>query len=206
TQAGLAQSIAPLPIIANSFATQSHTPSPSWYSAAYSLTVGTFILPSGRFGDIYGHKRLFVIGWIWFTVSSLAAGFNPRIRDTASEQYDGGEIFFCFCRALQGIGPALLMPNGLAILGRTYEDGNRKNMAFALFGASAPVGFVIGAVMSSLLAQEVHWTWAYWALAIACAFMAVISISIIPSLPGSAASANKDDDTADNGGTRRVPM
>ena len=210
TQAGLSQSIAPLPLIASSFTTPTHAPSPSWYSAAYSLTVGTFILPSGRLGDIYGPKRLFVIGWLWFAVSSLCAGLYPRIRGTGAQQGtgDGGEVFFCFCRALQGIGPALLMPNGLAILGRTYEEGNRKNMAFALFGASAPVGFVVGSVMSSLLAQKTNWCWAYWGLAIACAVMVVVSVPVIPSLPGTLASASsqRELDTPENWGTKKAPL
>lgn len=210
TQAGLSQSIAPLPLITSSFTTPTHAPSPSWYSAAYSLTVGTFILPSGRLGDIYGPKRLFLIGWLWFAVASLAAGLYPRVRATGDQQGngDGGENFFCFCRALQGIGPALLMPNGLAILGRIYEEGNRKNMAFALFGASAPVGFVVGSVMSSLLAQKTNWCWAYWGLAIACATMAMISVPIIPHLPGTVASgATKNAfDTPENGGTRKAPL
>jgi MFS family permease len=195
TQAGLSQSIAPLPLIASTFATPTHDPSPSWYSAAYSLTVGTFILPSGRLGDIFGPKRLLIIGWLWFAVASLGAGLYPRIRGAGDQQGkgDGGETFFCFCRALQGIGPALLMPNGLAILGRSYEEGNRKNMAFALFGASAPVGFVVGSVMSSLLAQKINWCWAYWGLAIACATMALVSIATVPSFPGSVSSAAPQD-------------
>lgn len=191
TQAGLAQSMAPLPFIESSFTTPTHAPSPSWYSAAYSLTVGTFILPSGRLGDLFGPKRIFIIGWLWFAVSSMGAGLYPRMRGNGEEQGDGdgGEIFFCFCRALQGIGPALLMPNGLAILGRTYEEGNRKNMAFALFGASAPVGFAIGSIMSSLLAEKANWCWAYWGLALACMVMAIVSVPVVPFLPGTAASS-----------------
>jgi MFS family permease len=190
TQAGLSQSVAPLPFIASSFTAPDHKPSSAWYSAAYSLAVGTFILPSGRFGDVYGHKRLFVIGWLWFAITSLGAGLNPRMQGSADKtrNVESEEIFFCICRALQGIGPALLMPNGLAILGRTYPEGNRKNMAFSLFGASAPVGFVVGSVMSSLLAEKTHWVWAYRALAI--------------SLPGTLASSTTTRDScnsSDNG-------
>jgi MFS family permease len=206
TQAGLAQSIAPIPYIARSFTSQNHVPSPSWYSAAYSLTVGTFILPSGRLGDIYGLKRLFIIGWLWFALSSLSAGFNPRILETVDQQSSGrGESFFCVCRALQGIGPALLMPNGLGILGRTYE-GNKKNMAFALFGASAPVGFVVGSVMSSLLSEKAHWTWAYWAQAIACMVMAVISLIIIPSIPAMVATTSQANATIEEGSSEEEPV
>lgn len=88
------------------------------------------------------------------------------------------------------------MPNGLAILGRTYPEGNRKNMSFALFGASAPVGFVVGSVMSSLLAEKTHWSWAYRVLAIACVVVGIASIPIIPSLPGTLASSTVLDHKA----------
>ena len=200
TQACLSQSIAPLPLITSSFTTPTHVPSPSWYSAAYSLAVGTFILPSGRLGDVYGHKRVFIIGWLWFAVASLGAGLNPTVQGSTDEQGNvkGQEIFFCVCRALQGIGPAILMPNGLAILGRTYPDGNRKNMAFSLFGASAPIGFVVGSVMSSLLAQKTHWAWAFRVLAIACVIVAIASIPIIPSLRGTLASSTASRDLRSN--------
>lgn len=133
TQAGLAQSIAPLHIIGASFGTTDPAQL-SWYPAAYSLTVGTFILPAGRLGDIYGHKKIFIIGWLWFCVFSLLCGFSIYVQQAGLK----GAVFFCVCRAFQGIGPALILPNALAILGRTYEAGNKKNMTFALFGACAP--------------------------------------------------------------------
>jgi MFS family permease len=145
---------------------------------------------------MYGVKTVFVIGWIWFTVASLGPGFNPWIVEGT---LGNGETFFCFCRAMQGIGPALLMPNGLAILGRSYE-GERKNMAFALFGACAPVGFVVGSVMASLLAEKAHWSWAYWGLAISCAVMGVVSVAVVPSFPGMKEAPEED------GITEKAPM
>jgi hypothetical protein len=75
TQAALAQSIAPSHIIGASFGTTSPAEL-SWFPAAYSLTVGTFILIAGRLGDLYGHKKLFIGGFAWFALSSLLAGFS----------------------------------------------------------------------------------------------------------------------------------
>lgn len=105
----------------------------SWYLAAYSLTVGTFILPAGRLGDMYGHKRIFLIGSIWFAVWSLIAGFSVY----------SGTILFSVCRGFQGIGPALMVPNAVAIAGRSFE-GQKKNIVFSLFGACAPGMFIGG--------------------------------------------------------------
>lgn len=175
TQAGLGQCIAPLHIIGESLGTSSPAQL-SWYAAAYSLTVGTFILPSGRLGDVYGHRNIFLIGWFWYSLWSLLAGFSVYVQRGTGQ----GSIYFDIMRAMQGIGPALLLPNGLAILGRTYEPGPRKDMVFSLFGATAPSGFVIGAVFSSLLSQKAWWPWAYWIMAIVNAALLVLSYFIIP--------------------------
>lgn len=142
TQAGLALSITPLHIIGDSFhiTSTNNAGTLTWSPAAYSLTVGTFILISGRLGDIYGHKLLFLVGWVWFGLWSLLAGFSA---------WSSGIIFFDFCRAMQGIGPALLNPNALAIFARMYPPGPRKNMVFSLFGATAPGGFTVGSVFSA---------------------------------------------------------
>lgn len=169
TQAGLGISIAPLHIIGGSFgASDAQLP---WFPAAYSLTVGTFILFAGRLGDLLGYRRLFVAGWIWFALWSLIAGVAVY----------SNQIFFDICRALQGIGPAVLLPNALAILGRTYPPGGRKDMIFSIFGATAPGGFLLGAVFSSMLAQLAWWPWGYWILCIYCIVLSGASFIVIPS-------------------------
>lgn len=172
TQAGLAQSIAPLSIIGQSFGANKPAEL-SWFPAGYSLTVGTFILVAGRLGDIFGHKKLFVLGFLWYALWSLLAGFSVY----------SNQIFFDCCRAFQGIGPALLLPNAIAILGRTYKTGRKKNIVFSLFGATAPSGFVLGAIFSSLFAELVWWPWGYWVTAMVCLLLAVAGCYLIPRTP-----------------------
>ncbi|KAG0650150.1 Drug resistance [Hyphodiscus hymeniophilus] len=168
-QAALGQSIAPARIIGRSFGT-TNPGQLSWFPAAYSLTVGTFILIAGRLGDLYGHKKLFIGGFAWFALWSLLAGFSVY----------SNEVFFDCCRAFQGIGPAFTLPNAIAIMGRSYSPGTRKQMVFSLNGAMAPTGFVIGAVFSSLLAEFAWWPWAYWITAIVCVVFVVMGHLIIP--------------------------
>ena len=170
TQAGLGQAIVPLHIIGQSFGAQ-NPGELSWYAAAYSLTVGTFILIAGRLGDMFGHKQLLITGFIWFGLWSLVAGLSA---------YSHSAIFFDACRALQGIGPAMLLPNSLAVLGSTYPPGRRKEMAFSLFGAAAPGGFVIGGAFSSLLAERAWWPWAYWCMATTCCLIAGATYFVVP--------------------------
>lgn len=173
-QAGLAQCIAPLHIIGDSFGTQD-AGQLSWMPAAYSLTVGTFILIAGRLGDLFGHRTIFVVGFSWYALWSLLAGVSVWSRSI---------VFFDVCRAFQGMGPAFAVPSAVAIIGRTYPPGRRKAMIFSLFGATAPGGFVLGAVFSSLFAQFVWWPWAYFVMAMVCALVATAGTLVIPSTPG----------------------
>ncbi|MCJ1435460.1 hypothetical protein MMC27_004833 [Xylographa pallens] len=186
TQAALGQAVGPLHIIAPSFG----NPSPgelSWFAAGYSLTVGSFILVAGRLGDIFGYKNLFLLGWVWFSLWSLIAGLSV---------YAHSEIFFDFCRAMQGMGPAVLLPNALALLGHTYPPGMRKDMIFALFGATAPGGFVIGAVFAGLLAERASWPIAYYCMAIVCFLVALCALFIVPN-PKKDPNAPQEDKSFD---------
>lgn len=170
TQAALGQALAPIDIIAESFGKISPGEK-SWFIAAYSLTVGTFILISGRVGDIMGHKRVFAFGYGWLGVWSCFAGFSI---------YPGRQIFFDVCRAMQGIGPALLMPNGLALFARAYPPGIKKNLVFSLFGAMAPAGFVIGAACGSMFSQLVWWPWAFWSFGLASFGLSFFAMLVVP--------------------------
>lgn len=170
TQAGFGQVLATMHIIGDSF----HVTDPgalAWLVAGYSLTVGTFILVGGRLGDLFGYKRMFIVGFLWMSLWSLVAGFSVY----------SNSVLFTFCRALQGGGPALLLPNGLAILGATYPPGKRKNMAFAIFGGCAPTGAILGMIFASIFAQLLWWPWAFWAQSIACLVFAALGAYAIIS-------------------------
>ncbi|KAL6407285.1 hypothetical protein AUP68_10115 [Ilyonectria robusta] len=144
----------------------------SWLIAGYSLTIGTFILIGGRLGDEFGNKKMFVLGMSWYSLWSLVAGLSVY----------SSHVLFIFARVFQGMGPALTLPNGLAILGQSYSPGPRKNMAFAWFGGSAPFGAIAGFLFGGLFALA-WWPWIYWSQAIALAGVAVFSAWAIPPLP-----------------------
>ncbi len=63
---------------------------------------------------MYGHKTVFVIGWVWFALWSIVASFSPP----------SGLVLFCVARALQGIGPALLVPSAIALIGQNLPSGS----------------------------------------------------------------------------------
>lgn len=171
TQVSLGQVLAIIHIIGSHF--DITNPSGlSWLIAGYSLTVGTFILISGRLGDLFGYKRLFLIGFSWFALWSLILGLS----------WYSNHVLFVFARVLQGIGPAIVLPNGLAILGATYPPGARKSMVFAFFGACAPSGSIVGSVFASLFALT-WWPWAFFSFAIALVGVVVAGYFVIPDPP-----------------------
>jgi MFS family permease len=161
-----------------------------WFPAAYGLTTGTlsisyashlhhlltiegtFMLIAGRLGDIWSHKKLFLFGWLWSGLWALLAGISIYSRSV---------IFFDICRALQGIGSAIMVPIPLAIIGSVYKEGHRKNLAFSISAAGAPLGFTLGAVFSALFAQRAKWPWAYYATTIVCCCMASIAALVVPN-------------------------
>ena len=170
TQAGVAQGLLPLSLIGQTFGITDVT-TLSWSVAGYSLTVGTFILCAGRLGDLFGHKKMYLLGFVWLVLWSVLAGLS----------HYSNFIFYCFCRGCQGLGAAILLPNAMAIIGRSYPPGTKQTMVFALFGACAPSGFVFGALFSSLLAQEVSWEWTFYLCAIVTAAVGVLSFFALPS-------------------------
>lgn len=171
TQAGLGQCLAILHIIGDSYGL-TNPGQLSWLIASYSLSVGTFILVAGRLGDVYGYKRMLIIGFSWFSLWSMIAGLAVY----------SNHVLFNFARVFQGIGPAVILPNGLAILGASYAPGPRKAMVFAVFGATAPGGAIVGSVFAALFSLA-WWPWAFWSFAIALACITVVGFYVIPDPP-----------------------
>ena len=112
-----------------------------------------------------------MVGFAWYSVWSVIAGVAVY----------SGDVLFTIARAFQGIGCSLLVPNALAIVGRTYGASPKKNMVFALFGAAAPTGWVVGATFSAIFAQLAWWPWGYWTLAIVCIVMIGLAFIVIPA-------------------------
>jgi MFS family permease len=144
----------------------------SWLIAGYSLTVGTFILFSGRLGDAFGYKKMLLMGYAWFSLWSMVTGVSVY----------SNYVLHVFARVLQGIGPAICLPNALAIFGAAYPPGHRKAMVFSIFGAMAPGGSIMGMVFSAGVSKG-WWPWAFWGMSIGLAAVAVAAYFVIPAPP-----------------------
>ncbi|BCS20957.1 uncharacterized protein APUU_21389S [Aspergillus puulaauensis] len=120
----------------------------TWIAASYGLTQGTFVLMSGRLGDVYGHRRMLLGGGAWLVVCSFISAFCHS-------------NFFAFVtmRALAGLGGASIMPNAVAMITITNPPGRVRNLSLGFFAASAPLGGYASALFLGAFMEHTHWRW-----------------------------------------------
>ena len=116
-----------------------------WVTGVYGLTLAGFLMVSGRAGDVYGQKRLFLIGIVLFTVSSLSAGLAPSL------------LSLVVSRAIQGIAAAMTTATALAILASTFPEGKERNRAFGVLVSILSAGFAAGSIAGGVLTAAFGW-------------------------------------------------
>lgn len=148
-----------------------HIPQASvvWPAGAFALVTSAFLLPFGRFADMYGGYPVYLIGLAWFFVWSLIVGFSTN------------ELMLDFCRALQGLGPAAFLPSGVLLMGNIYRPGPRKNLVFSLYGGSAPLGFFFGVFIAGLTGSFLRFGWYFWIGAILVFTTLIAAYLTVPS-------------------------
>lgn len=117
----------------------------SWVHTAYTLSFGGLLMAGARAGDLFGRKRMFILGLSIFVLASLAIGLAPSPG------------FLVAARAIQGMGSAILAPATLALLSVTFTEGADRTKALGWYGATAGVGASIGMVLGGILADLLSW-------------------------------------------------
>ncbi len=117
----------------------------SWVMNAYTLVFGGLLLLGGRLGDLFGRRRVFLVGVAVFTAASLAGG----LADSAG--------VLLAARILQGIGAAAAGPSTLALITSTFTEQRQRIRALSLFSAMASSGFAIGLIVGGLLTEWFTW-------------------------------------------------
>lgn len=116
----------------------------SWVSSAYTLTFGGFLLLSGRLLDMFGRRKVFLIGLFIFGISSLIIGCTQS-----------GSLLILM-RGIQGIGSSIIAPATLALI-MDYYQGEQRARAIAYYGATAGIGASIGLILGGGLTTFISW-------------------------------------------------
>lgn len=114
------------------------------------LTQGTFILSSGRLGDVYGHRDLLFAGGAWLSLTTLASAFCNH-------------SFFALIttRALGGLGGASILLNAVAMISSTNPPGHLRNLSLGFFAASEPIVGYFGALFLGAFMETIEWKWLF---------------------------------------------
>jgi len=121
-----------------------------WVVSSYILVFASLLLFGGRMADIFGRRRLFLIGLSLFTVSSLAAGLAGT----------GAQLIAA--RLVQGLGAALLVPTTLAIIMATFEDAKERTRAIGAWTAIGAMALAFGPLIGGLISQHIRWGWIFF--------------------------------------------
>jgi EmrB/QacA subfamily drug resistance transporter len=115
-----------------------------WVVVAYLLVIGSLLLPFGRLGEVVSFRNVYLAGFAVFTAASVLCGLAPGI---------GALVGF---RALQGVGGAMLMAMGPAIVARTFGPGERGR-ALGINALSVSIGLSLGPALGGLLTELGSW-------------------------------------------------
>lgn len=111
----------------------------SWLVTGYALAFGGLLLLGGRLGDLYGRRRVFMVGLLVFALASLLGGVAQN------------EAMLLASRGLQGLGAALASPAALALITTTFPAGPQRNRAFAVYAAMSGAGAAVGLILGGWL-------------------------------------------------------
>src|SRR3954468_781581 len=125
-------------------------PSLQWVVNGYTLLFGGFLLLGGRAADLFGRKRLFLIGIAVFSAASLLNG----LASSAGMLVAG--------RALQGLGAALVSPAALSIITTTFAEGRDRNRALGVWSAVSAGGGAFGLLAGGALTEALSWPWIFF--------------------------------------------
>ena len=141
-----------------------------WVTRAYLLAYAVPLLITGRLGDRFGPKRIYLIGLVVFTLASLWCGLSGTLE------------MLIIARAVQGLGAALMTPQTMAVITRTFPP-DRRGAAMGLWGATAGVATLVGPLAGGLLVDGFGWEWIFFINVPVGIIAFVMAWMFVPNLP-----------------------
>lgn len=121
-----------------------------WIVSSYILVFASLLLAGGRLADVWGRKRVFLVGLAIFTASSLVAGFAGSVDVLVAS------------RAVHGLGAALLTPTTLAIISATFTEGRQRAAAVGIWSGVGALALAVGPLLGGLLSEHLSWGWIFF--------------------------------------------
>ncbi|WP_410870472.1 DHA2 family efflux MFS transporter permease subunit [Nocardia sp. A7] len=143
-----------------------------WVTSAYLLTYAVPLLVTGRLGDKFGPKNIYLIGLAIFTAASLWCGLSGSIG------------MLIAARAAQGIGAALMTPQTMAVITRTFAP-DKRGAAMGLWGGVAGLATLIGPILGGVLVDNLGWEWIFFVNVPVGIIAFGLAVWLVPALPTS---------------------
>jgi len=152
----------------------------AWVVNAYLLTFGGFLLLGGRLGDLFGHRRLFLAGIVFFTSASLVCGLADS------------QGLLVGARAVQGLGGAVVSAVALSLMMTMFTEPAERAKAMGIFGFVASGGGSLGVLLGGILTDALSWHWIFLVnLPVGIAVLA-LTLRLVPASPGLAEKGRLD--------------
>jgi EmrB/QacA subfamily drug resistance transporter len=152
----------------------------AWVVNAYLLTFGGFLLLGGRLGDLFGHRRLFLIGISLFTTASLACGLATS------------QGLLVGARAVQGLGGAVASAVSLSLMMSLFTEQGERAKAMGVFGFVAAGGGSIGVLLGGILTDVLNWHWIFLVNLPIGVAVYTLSLKLLPAGRGLGATRRLD--------------
>jgi len=152
----------------------------AWVVNAYLLTFGGFLLLGGRLGDLFGHRKLFLVGLVVFTVASLACGVAQS------------QEFLIAARAIQGLGGAVVAVVALSLVMTLFTEPAERAKAMGVIGFVASGGGSVGVVLGGVLTDALDWHWIFLVNLPIGVAVVVATMRLLPAERGPAADMQLD--------------
>ena len=152
----------------------------AWVVNAYLLTFGGFLLLGGRLGDLFGHRRLFLIGISLFTVASVACGISTT------------QGLLVAARAVQGIGGAVVSAVALSLMMNLFTEQAERAKAMGIFGFVMAGGGSLGVLLGGILTDALNWHWIFLVNVPIGVAVVILTLKLLPAAPGSVTGGRLD--------------
>jgi DHA2 family lincomycin resistance protein-like MFS transporter len=155
-----------LPSIGADFGADGHAL--TWVVVGYTITGGGLLMLGGRLGDVFGRRRILLLGTTLFGAASLLAGLAPSFAVLVT------------ARLLQGAGEAIALPAAMAVIVLMFPEGPRRSRALSVWAAVASCGLVLGFVVSGIITELLGWRWIFL---VSVPFILVVLAAVVFLVP-----------------------